>query len=164
MKTLKILLVIILIVAAYPVMAQSYYKTYDNSLSLTFHPQDNGIGLRYDKRINGYKINRLGYYCSFSYGNYEGYTISQQYYEINNHIEIAAGMTIRESNKSRTYLAFGINYHYYEKVIVPEEINENAFSPFSLEFGAGCMMGRFNLGYRYDLFKNEGNFEIGLNF
>jgi len=148
---MKIITIIIFII-----LSSNLYGQYNNTISLTFLPQDNGIGLRYDRYFDNF-----GIYYSGSYGNYSGYDIDKQYYEIRDHIKIASGITI---NADQAYLLAGITYHNYGLMILTDNINKKAFKPFSFEMGISVHMGRIMAGFRMDIFKWEGCYEIGINF
>jgi len=129
-----------------------------NHVSATFQPQDLGIGLKYDRMFN-----KVGVYTSLAYGNYK---FGNGNY-INDHYKTALGILYQSNDPFQSFLMIGITYHTYgERDItgIEHEINENVFKPFSFEFGASTAIGRFLPGFRMDLGKWEGCFELGYIF
>jgi hypothetical protein len=151
---IKLSIITILFMACLSLSAQQY----KNSILLTYSPQDNGIGLRYDHMIKNY-----GLYISSSYGNYNGYDMNDQYYRIEDHIKLAVGGMIK-SNSSPTYFLLGLSYHKYGNMLLTPGINKDAFMPLSIEFGVSADINQVKAGFRMDPIKWERCFEIGLNF
>ena len=127
-----------------------------NNIFISFQPQDQGIGLRYDRFTT-----TLATYASLSYGNYK---LPYDCY-INDHIKVAGGVIIPSSHQ--TYLTLGISVHSYgdqNVLAMGDEFNNKALRPVSLEFGATAELNKFVAGFRFDPIKWEGLFEFGIMF
>lgn len=129
-----------------------------NAVLFSYYPQDNGIGLRYNRYFEN-----IGIYCSYSHGNYQGKDNYCQEYYINNHNKYAAGASIRAS-KAETNFLIGLSYHTYGEKQLTSQINPDALMPLSIEFGVSGDINHFTAGFRMDPIKWEGCFEIGFNF
>jgi hypothetical protein len=126
-----------------------------NAIMLVHQPQDLGLGLRYDRLFPNY-----GMYLSLTTGNYKlpygGY--------IKDHHKIALGASKRAFTTRNTYLTIGLSYHHYGSRKITTEVGANTFNPVSLEFGATGEAKWLTAGFRFDPFKWEGCFDIGINF
>jgi len=147
--------ILVLLFVTFSITAYSQNK---NSLLFSYYPQDNGIGLRYDRYFD-----KIGVYCSYSYGNYHGEDQYKCEYNIDDHNKYAAGVALR-AKSNPTYLLLGLSYHTYGDMDLTPDINRDAFMPFSVEFGVKADINHFAAGFRMDPIKWEGCFEIGINF
>lgn len=126
-----------------------------NIVYLTYQPQDNGVGIRFDHI--GEKANK-GIYASISRGNYYfdgGY--------IKNHIKVAMGGLFYWP-ETRNYLIAGMTYHKYGKRKLTPLINEKVFEPLSIEIGSAVTLGRIIVSCRTDIIKWEPSIDIGWKF
>jgi predicted porin len=146
---MKNLLIILLLLAPLSLSGQ-----YRHILSVNYAPQDNGIGFKYD-----YRIDKIGLYGTYSYGNYYGEDENFEKWYITNHNRYSAGVTFWNTE---AHLMAGLVYHSNGKVKLPESIAEPVKWPVSLEFGIAGSVNRFNAGFRYDILRKEGMFEFGV--
>lgn len=129
---------------------------YKNIISGTYQVIDYGYGIKYDRLISNYSI-----YGVISKGNYNllaGSSVS--------HFKAAIGIgaKINPSYKTNPYFSMGIAFHEFWGVDKISNVSKKVFSPFSVEFGVSNNIWRFNIGVRYDVFKNEAAFDIGYKF
>ena len=127
-----------------------------NAISFTYHPEDNGLGIKYDRYIG-----LLGVYGSYSYGSYNGYDGLFNYYLIEQHHEFALGASF---NYRYTHFSAGFNYHIYNYSAVTQHILATALDPVSFEVGIATEIEWIIFGCRMDVMKWEGSFEVGILF
>jgi hypothetical protein len=130
-----------------------------NTIYICFQPNDLGYGLRYDYSFNG-----IGIYNSVTYG---GYQFAQA--RINNHLKLSSGVMIFNKRKLYTgdynLLSIGLSYNHYRGTNVwTSTFNPKAFKPVSLEIGAGTVVNRFSVAFRYELIKNNVSLDFGYKF
>jgi hypothetical protein len=146
---MKNLLIVFLLLAPLSLSGQ-----YRHILSVNYAPQDNGIGLKYD-----YRIDKVGFYTTYSYGNYVGLDLHAQEWYIKDHNRVSLGMTFW---KDESRLMGGLVYHNNGDVKLPDEIHGTVKWPVSFEAGINGSINRINMGFRYDVFRHEGMFEFGV--
>lgn len=132
-------------------------------LALMYWPQDNGLGIRVDKR---FFFPNNGMYATVAYGNYK----LDNGVVIKNHVRSSIGYTkyiksIGHSDIFYNTFSAGVNFHAYGKYThLFIEVPNRTFFPVSLEFGAGAKINNFNCGILFDPIKWEGGIYIGFWF
>jgi len=153
----NIILTILLIAISSSLMAQQYQDTVKkNTVLFTYHPEDNGFGVRY-----GRYLGLMGVYGSYSNGSYNGYDGEDHYYLIKHHHEFALGISFRYRY---THFLAGLNYHIYNQRTTEYPIPITALQPISLEAGIATEIEWIIFGCRMDVIKWEGSFEVGILF
>ena len=134
----------LLLILLFPLSLQA-----QNTVSLTIHPVDMGIGIKYDRYIRS-----AGLYIASAYGNYR---LGETY--IKDHYRFSGGVSILADNAR---FSAGIIYHRFGEV--NGSFNDTTLDPVSFELGIHARSNRFNAGLRYDIIKHESCIDIGVNF
>lgn len=146
-----VLFIILYMIGAAVILAQDYKA----SISGVYLPEDNGLGIKAD-----YRLLRVGVYVSFSHGLYEASGYYTQPFFIKDHNRYSLGLTIPSGY---SYFSLGVVYHTYGARDLGGVISEKALRPWSFEYGAGCSVGRFRAGFRFDVIRWEGCVDAGIN-
>ena len=157
MKTIILILLLTLPISMFG--QRDSYRTYNNAVSVTFQPQDLGIGLMY-----GRSWDKFGFYVSSSKGKYRlGEDIDGNSYYINDHVKLAGGFTVKAKH-TPSWLSVGLTRHFYGRRNLMPSFNYMALDPISFELGVGGDINRIRCGFRFDPIKWEGCFDFGVMF
>ena len=139
--------ILLLIILASGIMAAG-----QNSIYLTYRPNDMGIGAR----IERVKKN-VGIYVAYTRGEY---SLGETCFKKHNGYSIG----IIHNIEDYSFISAGMNYNYYSTEKIPDYINPKAFKPISIELGTGIRVEWFVVALRIDIIKWEPVLDTGINF
>ena len=140
-------------------MSLTAQKSTINAVYISYQPVDFGFGLRAD-----YHLGSVGLYNSLSYGDGAVY----RDYNMRDHYKLTMGIRVPLNDylNNKYGLNFGINYHRLGSY-VKENItwDTKLFNPWSFELGISVYCwGKFALGIRTDILRNEPCLDLGYAF
>jgi hypothetical protein len=130
---------------------------YANVVYLSFYPQDLGLGIRYDR-----KINNFGIYNSIAYGRGNEFFKGRIKYNCGGLIYTKRNV----DNDIQFYYGAGLSVSkYFKDERVIQDLPNAATRPISFELtGSTFIKSKFAIGVRYDVLKKEGTMDFGICF